>query len=270
MLPLVDELDAYLDAAPRPDSEAVPVGPFTLFVSRSPWPYYARPALGRRDAITAADLEALRTACAQHQVKLSMEWVHEVHPELAGLAAAAGLVVSTHVLMAAAVTDVTPVVGRTDDVPVRLVPAGDPALAAGRAVAHVAFGVGGTTTGPQGPAERDAALAGQGSDETEHLHDRTRRGLTITAVAESGAEGVVAVASLQPVGELAEVVGVATLPSARRRGLAAALTAALCRHAAGLGVRTVLLSAQDDAVAAIYAGVGFRRVGTSHAAEPPD
>jgi predicted GNAT family acetyltransferase len=77
----------------------------------------------------------------------------------------------------------------------------------------------------------------------------------------------VAVASLQPVGELAEVVGVATLPSARRQGLGAALTAELARHAAGLGVRTVLLSAQDDAVAAIYARVGFRRVGTAHAAD---
>jgi predicted GNAT family N-acyltransferase len=33
-------------------------------------------------------------------------------------------------------------------------------------------------------------------------------------------------------------------------------------------VRTVLLSAQSEAVAKIYARVGFRRVGTAHAAEP--
>jgi GNAT superfamily N-acetyltransferase len=245
----------------------VPVGPFTLFVSRTPWPYYARPTLGSRAPITTGDVEALAAACAEHRVKLTIEWVHEVHPELAGVAAAAGLTVGTHVLMTAGVGDVPTAPA---PVAVRIVPAGDPALAAGRAVAHVAFGAGGTATGPQGPAERDAVLAGVAPGEIEHLHDRARRGLTITAVAESPTEGVVAVASLQPVGRLAEVVGVATLPSARRQGLGAALTAALARHAAGLGVRTVLLSAQDDAVAAIYARVGFRRVGTSHAAEPAD
>jgi ribosomal protein S18 acetylase RimI-like enzyme len=265
---LVDDLDAYLDAAPRPDSDPVPVGPFTLFVSRSPWPYYARPTVGQRAPITAEDVRSLVAACAEHGVRPAIEWVHEVHPELAAAAAASGLAVSTHVLMAAPADEVQ--APHVEGVTVRLVPAGDPALPAGNAVAHVAFGAGGTTTGPQGPEERDAVLAGLDPALVAHLHDRTRRGLTLTAVAESATQGVVAVGSVQPVGGLAEIVGVATLPSARRRGLGAALTAALARHAAGLGVHTVLLSAQDEAVAAIYARTGFRRVGTSHAAEPAD
>ena len=88
------------------------------------------------------------------------------------------------------------------------------------------------------------------------------------SVAEDPAEGVVAVGSYQPMGELAEIMAVATLPSARRRGLAGALTALLARHAHDeAGVRTVLLSAQDEAVARVDARVGFAQVGMAHAAD---
>ena len=73
--------------------------------------------------------------------------------------------------------------------------------------------------------------------------------------------------SYQPVGDLAEIVAVATLPEVRRRGLAGAVTALLARHAWEHGVPTLLLSAQDDDVARIYERVGFRRVGSTHAAE---
>jgi ribosomal protein S18 acetylase RimI-like enzyme len=263
----VADLDAYLDAAPRADCDPLEVGPFTRFLSRSPWPYYARPTVGRHAPITAADLDALAAACAERGLNFEIEWVHEIHPELAGLVAAHGLELSTHALMRAEAMDVaaTPV----DGVTLRVVQAGDPALLAGRATADVGFTTGGTDIGPQGAAERDVFLGKLSPELVDHLNDRARRGLTITAVAEDPNEGVVAVGSCQPVGEFAEIVGVATLPSARRRGLAAALTALLARHAHDeAGVRTVLLSAQDDAVARVYARVGFKQVGTTHAAEP--
>lgn len=263
----VADLDAYLDAAPRPDCDPVEVGPFTLFVSRSPWPYYARPTVGRRNPITAGDLDALAAACAEHGVDLGIEWVHEVHPELAGLVAARGLDLSSHALMRAEAVDVT--AAAVDGVTFRVVEAGDPALLAGRATADAAFTAGGTEPGPEGAARRDAFLGKLDPELIAHLNDRARRGLTITAVAEDPAEGVVAVGSYQPMGELAEIMAVATLPSARRRGLAGALTALLARHAHDeAGVQTVLLSAQDEAVARVYARVGFARVGTAHAAEP--
>jgi GNAT superfamily N-acetyltransferase len=264
---LIDELDAYLDAAPRPDSDTVAVGPFTLFVSRTPWSYYARPTVGQRDPIGSADLDALARGCAEHGVDLEIEWVHEVHPELAGVAGDYGLRVSSHALMSAAAADVS-AVGPIDGVTLRIVDAVDPALAAGRAVADVAFRAGGTGVGPEGAAERDIALAGLRDGLVAHLQGRAERGLTITAVAESPTDGVVAVGSYQPMGALAEILAVATLPSARRRGMAGALTATLARHAFGAGVRTVLLTAQDDAVANVYGRVGFRRVGMGHAAEP--
>ncbi|MFC4147948.1 GNAT family N-acetyltransferase [Micromonospora mangrovi] len=263
----VADLDAYLDAAPRPDCDPVEVGPFTLFVSRSPWPYYARPTVGRRAPITAGDLDALTAACAERGVGLGIEWVHEVHPELAALVTAYGLDLSSHALMRAEAGDVAATA--VDGVTLRIVAAGDPALLAGRATADVAFTAGGTDVGPEGAAERDAFLGKLDPALVAHLNDRARRGLTVTAVAEDPEEGVVAAGSYQPMGAYAEIMAVATLPSARRRGLAGALTALLARHAHDeAGVRTVLLSAQDDAVARVYARVGFQQVGTAHAAEP--
>jgi predicted GNAT family acetyltransferase len=61
---------------------------------------------------------------------------------------------------------------------------------------------------------------------------------------------------------------VGTLPSARRQGLGAAVTAELAILALADGIRTVFLSASDDAVARVYAGLGFRRIGTAMITEP--
>jgi ribosomal protein S18 acetylase RimI-like enzyme len=72
-----------------------------------------------------------------------------------------------------------------------------------------------------------------------------------------------------PRGEVTELTGIAVLPRARRRGVGAALAAALVEDAHARGVRTVFLSAQDDAVARVYERVGFVRVGTSCIAAPP-
>lgn len=71
-----------------------------------------------------------------------------------------------------------------------------------------------------------------------------------------------------PVGDVAEVVGVGTLPAARRQGLALAVTAALVEQALAGGARTVFLSAGDEDVARIYGRIGFRRVATALIAEP--
>ena len=103
----------------------------------------------------------------------------------------------------------------------------------------------------------------------EYLSDHIRREMTLMAVLESG-DGVIAVASCKPVGKLAEIMGVATLPSERRRGLGAAVTALLTSHLFAQGVETVLLSAEDEKVARIYEKIGFHRVGTAGAAQKPE
>lgn len=74
----------------------------------------------------------------------------------------------------------------------------------------------------------------------------------------------------QPVGKVSEIVGVGTLPSARRRGLGLAVTAALVADARSRGVETLFLSAGDDDVARIYARLGFRLVATALIAEPAE
>jgi predicted GNAT family acetyltransferase len=87
-------------------------------------------------------------------------------------------------------------------------------------------------------------------------------------VVESPTEGILASGAVQRVDRVAEVVGVATLPSARRRGFASQLTATLARHAVQNGADLVFLSAGDDDVARLYSRVGFRRIGTACIAEP--
>jgi predicted GNAT family acetyltransferase len=93
-------------------------------------------------------------------------------------------------------------------------------------------------------------------------------GLTVAAAAR--VSGVLAsVGWHQPLDGASEIVGVATLPAFRRRGLGAAVTGTLVADALERGVETVFLSADDDDVARVYERVGFRRVGTACGASIP-
>jgi predicted GNAT family acetyltransferase len=94
------------------------------------------------------------------------------------------------------------------------------------------------------------------------VRDRLKAGTSVTAVAEDET-GPIAVGTLRPLGDVAEIIAVGTLPMLRRRGLAGAVTAALVRHALAHGVETVFLSAADDDVARVYERLGFRRAATA-------
>lgn len=216
---VIAELDRYFDAAPRPDTDAVQVGPFTLFISRTPWSYYARPTIGHTQPITSADLDALAAAATRHGVDLAIEWVDEVHPELAEVAVAYGLDLARHALMYAGPGDITapPSSPPGGGYAIRIARQDGQDLASGIAVADVSFTAGGTSTGPQGAAERDTCREALAPELIAHVRSRARRGLTVTAVAESDPDGVVAVGSYQPMGTLAELLAVATLPAARRQ-----------------------------------------------------
>jgi ribosomal protein S18 acetylase RimI-like enzyme len=263
---LIEILDRYLDSAPRADANVVETGAFTLFVSRAPWPYYARPSIGFERALERSDVDLLADVCRQQAVPLAIEWICEVRPELAAVAAQCGLLVHTHPLLAAPSNAVS--AAHVEGVTVRVASAEDPGLlAAGRAVADVSFGAGGTAIAASGVAERETAQDRLASAMIDGLRERAASGASVTAVAELEGYGIVGSGSYRPIADTAELLGVATLPFARRRGIAAALTAALARHAAASGVATLLLSAQDDDVARIYERTGFRRVGAAGAAE---
>ncbi len=259
--PLV-RIDGYLDAVPRSDADPELVGPFVLFKGPGGWPYYARPQHGKEAEFTTDDLADLADRCAQLDLKLNLEWVGELAPTLEPAARAFGLEVERHALLQMRADALDP--GPHDGVAV-LAP-DDPQLLAARAVADVGFTAGGTDSGPAGVSERDERMAALPPGLKARMRQRAEAGLTVTAVAVDGAAGVVAQGAMQPVGDTAEIVGVATLPSHRRRGLAAAVTRALVAEARRRGVELVVLSAQSEPVARIYERVGFRRVGTALAA----
>ncbi|MCX6430889.1 MAG: hypothetical protein NTX12_08065, partial [Actinobacteria bacterium] len=175
---MITELDAYFDAAPRSDSNPIDVGAFTLFISQAPFGYYARPATTQPNPIVQSDLVALEEACAENNVIMSIEWVHEVHPELMGLAAAHGLEIRSHALMVASAGDVTAL--EIDGATLRIIQPDEPAMESGRAVADLAFSFGGTNIGLGGPTDRDAKVPDLNPALMEHLRERHRRGLTIT------------------------------------------------------------------------------------------
>ena len=243
-------LEPYLDEVPRAWATAHEVGPFTLFVRDDPagWHYYARPRLGGSGVCTRDDVDDLRARQRALGVPENLEWVHETTPGLLVEARASGLDVAECPLMVLG-DRVTAPAGALD---VRVLDADDdlgPVLAA----VHAGFG---------------------GTDEVEPLPVGNRRewvrsGLLAMAAAYDGQGAAVGGGSHGPRGDVTELVGIAVLPRAPRRGFGAGLTAALVDDARARGVRTVFLSAQDDAVARVYERIGFVRVGTSCIAEPP-
>jgi ribosomal protein S18 acetylase RimI-like enzyme len=268
---LLERIERFYDAVPRDVCRAEPYGGLVLFVREGPgWPFYARPRPGADVPASAADVVAARERQRELGLPEAVEWVHERHPDLLAVVRSAGLRVLDAPLMVldpAALPDPTTLT----DVPVRLLdPAADTFgadLAVRRAVAGVGFGAPGTAPGDAGPAERDAALAQLSAEEVADERRRAAAGRLVSAVAESPHDGALASGVLQVVDDVAEVAGVATLPTARRRGLGAAVTAALARHALDSGVEIVLLSAGDDDIARVYARVGFRRIATACIAE---
>jgi N-acetylglutamate synthase-like GNAT family acetyltransferase len=225
-----------------------------------PWAYYARPAGG---AVTAAHVRAVRARQWALGVPEAFEWIVELAPTLGPAARATGLTVLEVPLMALERTIEVPAV----DARLRRLEPDDRALPAARAVAQLAFAAPGTPCGDVGATERDAAAAGWPERRLSAVRERMAAGRIVTFVAEDEG-GVVAVGSHQSVGDVTEVVGVGTLPAARRRGLGAAITAALVADARGRGIELVFLSAGSEEIARVYQRLGFTRVGTAGLAQP--
>ena len=258
---LLDRLDAYLDAFPRPSTRVEEIGPFTLFVNEGAgWPYYARPTRGIRTA-EPRDVEVLRERQRDLGVPEQIEWVVDLAPEIGVAAEAAGLHVIEHPLMHLPIADVVPI-PPPPDVEITLAAPEDD-VAAITAVASIAFGSPGTAAA----GALDDAATRVSPDLAAFTRDRIERGLTVTAIARIDGQ-LVATGAHNPLDNTTEIVGVGTLPGFRRRGIGAALTSFLVDDALARGIDTVLLSAGGDDVARIYGQLGFRRVGSAGAAEP--
>ncbi len=263
---VIERIDAFCNAVPRRRAQAQEFGPLVLFVTTGPgWPYYARPKRGLRPPVTAADVRAVRARQRELIIPESFEWIEEAAPEMAAAAAAAGLDVVPHPLLLLASPG--PVPHLPPGITVRIVAPEEQELDRIWAVPAVAFGHLGTAVGEAGAAERDKIAADHDAGTIAMLRERLRSGHSVLAAA-FGPDGPVAAGSYQAVDGVAEITGVGVLPTHRRQGLGAAVTALLAADALEGGVETVFLSATDEVVARVYARIGFREIGTAMIAEP--
>ncbi|MGC5330891.1 GNAT family N-acetyltransferase [Micromonospora sp. DT62] len=269
---LFGRLERFYDAVPRDAARTEEYGPLVLFVREGAgWPFYARPRLDATGAPSLADITAVRERQRELGLPEALEWVHETSPDLLAVARSAGLAVLEAPLMVldpAALPDP----GTLTDVPLRMLDAAAPDfatdLAARGAVAAVGFSAAGTAPGEAGPAQRDAAMAEPDEAALDEERTRVADGRRLSVLAGTPAEGALASGIAMRVGDVAEIAGVATLPSARRRGLGAAVTATLARELLAAGTDLIFLSAGSEDIARVYLRVGFRRVGTACIAEP--
>ncbi|MEU5219540.1 GNAT family N-acetyltransferase [Streptomyces sp. NPDC020807] len=245
---MLNRIEAYYDAVPRSSARAESHGPLTLFVqSGDGWPYYARPALGHTGEVPVEAVERVRARQRELGVPEAFEWVAETTPGLRAAVEATGLTVHEHPLMVLEGEGVP--VPAPGGFAVRMVEADDPALESAVAAPYAAFG------------------ADPGPGTTERIAERLTAGLTRLAAAYDPTGRALAAGQHQPVGAVTEVVGVGTVPEARRRGLGLAVTAALAADARARGTETVFLTATDETVARLYGRLGFRTVATALIAE---
>jgi ribosomal protein S18 acetylase RimI-like enzyme len=196
----------------------------------------------------------------------AFEWIVDLAPSVADAARGDGLAVREHPIMVLDVDAPGLEAGGPDLADVRIV-ADDADLAVLNAVAEIGFTAPGMEVGSSGAADVAEVAARQSAEIVAFQRERIARGLTVAASAE--VRGVTAAVGWHnPVGGTTEIVGVATLPAFRRRGLGLAITRALVRDALERGIETVFLTAGDLQVARMYERAGFRRVGTAGAAAP--
>jgi GNAT superfamily N-acetyltransferase len=259
---LLECIERYFSVAPLADARIERAGALDVPIADPTWPYPARP---RRDAepVTADDVRAAAALQQAAGLPAALEWVPECAPEVGAAARAAGMTAEELPLLVA--DDPVDVVLPTG-VRLFLVGADDPQLPHYQQVAAVAFAhPGGAEDVGEVPLDDPAAAAAR----TAVLRERIADGRTVMMVAID--DGMpVAVGSHQPVdidgAEVSEIVGVATLPRLRGRGLGAGIASALAAHARETA-DLVFLVAGDDDVARVYERIGFARVATTGVAE---
>jgi GNAT superfamily N-acetyltransferase len=266
LTPLLTRIERSYDAIPRVDGvQAESVGPFELFVREGAgWPFYARPRLGAAE-FSPADVEAVLARQRELGVPEAIEWVLDATPALLPLVQLQ-LPVTLAPLMVLDPSGLPPTANGAS-----LLDPDSPTFAddcaASFAVARVGFGFPGTSPGSPGPAQRDAAVASVEPEILAQVAGDLRAGRKAEAVLTDATSGVVARGAFQSALGAAEIVGVATLPSARHRGHGAAVSALLAREALARGNDIVFLSAASEDVARVYARIGFHRIGTAGIAE---
>ncbi|MFE2530817.1 GNAT family N-acetyltransferase [Streptomyces sp. NPDC059371] len=257
-------IEQYYASVPLLFADAEELGPLRLFVRKEPGtPYYggpshAQPTAESAGSVTASDIARVRARQRELGVPEAFEWLAEAAPALRARMEAVGLPVAERPLMA--LDPHLPILPQPlpDGVTIRVLTADDPALPAVLALPRLAFAAEGTAVGSAGRAELSAVaeeLTADGTVESVRPSVRAGHKVLIAALAQDGTP--LAVGHYHPANRTTEIGGVGTLPTARRQGLAAAVTTALATHARDHGVHTVFLAYARDSIARIYAGLGF-------------
>ena len=263
-------IERYYATVPLLFADVEEFGPLRLFVRKEPGtPYYGGPSHAQPTAegpglVTAADIARVRARQRELGVPEAFEWLAEAAPTLRARIEAVGLPVEERPLMALDPDHSLSPQAFPDGVTIRVLTADDPALPETLALPRLAFAAAGTAVGPAGRAELSAVaeeLSADGTVETVRPSIRAGHKDLVAALAPDGTP--LAAGHFHPADGTTEIGGVGTLPTARRRGLAAAVTAALATHARDLGVHTVFLAYAEDSVARIYARLGFRPTGST-------
>lgn len=240
----LDEIEAYYDTVPRAAATTEEVGPFTLFLADEGvgWQFYARPHLGGDADFTADDVRRVLARQDELGRPRAIEWVDEVSPSLLPAVSAAGQVAGRYPLLALPQDTGVEAADRT-----RALAADDADLGLAVGAVHAAFG--GEDEVTERPVGKRPELIRQG-----HLIE----------VAAYDVDGrVVGGGSAAPRGPTAELMGIGVPPAHRTAGVGTAITRALIHACREAGVRTVFLSAYNDAAASIYRRIGFQDVGTA-------
>jgi ribosomal protein S18 acetylase RimI-like enzyme len=235
---VAERVQASIRAVNAAERESVVVGPFTLYRSRAsdhPYLNYAVPAGG---AAARDGIDALRAAFVERGLQPRLEFVAERAPGLEDALAAAGFELQARIpVMTCPAQDL------------REVPAPE-----GVVIARVH---GGADVRPL--MEVQAAAFGDGPPSDAAV--RSYRGRGLLARADGVAAGA---ASRSAIAEgVSEIGGVGVLERFRRRGIAAALTAAAAADAFAEGAELCFLTPGDDGAERVYARAGFARAGTT-------
>lgn len=244
-------IERYYDTVPRVAGTTEEVGPFTLFLAdrSTGWQFYARPRLG----VEAFTPEEVRRVLARQQeldVPRAIEWVDEVTPALRpAVRGTAEPHLCPLLVLPTDRSPLAPVEVRCD-----VLAPDSPDLALAIGTIGAAFGGSdGVTPGELG--SRPGLMA------SGHL-------VVVAAYDDDGR--LVGGGSAAPRGDVAELMGIAVLPPARKQGIGSAITAALVQAVRAAGVRTAFLSAGSDDAASVYRSVGFEKVATACILEVAD
>lgn len=214
------------------------VGPFDVFLNHgggNPWLSYARPARPLQGDLING-IEDVRRAFRDRGYVPRWEYIQELTPDLTNALITAGFPKpEMRPLMYLSSHHSAPV---PRGVKIRRAVSDEDLLEASR-VQNRGFGM---------PEE-----------ETFDLRDLVKGGIRVMA---AFADGIAVAAGVHtPLHGVTELAGIATLEGYRRRGIGAALTAALAEDARRERCDLIFLSAGDEVIARVYERAGFETIG---------